>query len=91
MKLLYKIINLFKKDKLNCIDRCKKTFRKMGFKKIDESSFEKSNSNGRTILILKENGLFIKVYAHGYGESDFLPNPLDDQERVINFINENQL
>jgi hypothetical protein len=35
-------------------------------------------------------GVHIKVYGYGYGESDFLPGPIDDLDRLKRFIESNQ-
>lgn len=70
---------------------CEQTLRKMGYKKNGDDSFLRENSSGRTMVWLSESGAKIKVYGGGYGESDFLPAPLDDIEKFKKFIRENEL
>ncbi len=43
------------------------------------------------MIWLSEKGVKIKVYAHGYGESDFLPAPLPDKATLKSFIRSNEL
>lgn len=63
----------------------------MGYKYEDEDTFVKKSYNGRTIISLMDSGIKIKVYAYGYAESDFLPNPHIDQEKLKQFIRKNEL
>ena len=70
---------------------CEKIIKRLGFKKDEQGSFVNKTLSGRTMIWLSEKGLKIKVYAHGYGETDFLPSPLEDKNRIVNFIRENEL
>ena len=68
-----------------------KTIKGMGYKTDGEKTFLKVNSGGRTYIWVNENGIKIKVYANGYGESDFLPSKLITIDSLKQFIKENEL
>jgi hypothetical protein len=70
---------------------CERVIRKLGYKKEEEGTFVREDYSGRTVIWLSENGVKIKVYAHGYGESDYLPAPLPDKETLRSFIRRNEL
>jgi hypothetical protein len=40
---------------------------------------------------LSENGVKIKVYEHGYAETDYLPAPFPNAETLKSFIRSNKL
>ena len=63
----------------------------MGYKKEGEGAFVKEKSSGRTCIWIQGNGIKIKVYAYGYGESDFLPTDQLTVDRLKQFIGENEL
>ena len=70
---------------------CERVIRKLGYKKEEEGTFVREDYSGKTMIWLSENGVKIKVYAHGYGESDYLPAPLPDKETLRSFIRRNEL
>ncbi len=70
---------------------CERVIRKLGYKKEEEGTFVREDYSGKTMIWLSENGVKIKVYAHGYGESDYLPAPLPDKETLRSFIRSNEL
>ena len=70
---------------------CERVIRKLGYKKEEEGTFFREDNSGKTMIWLSENGVKIKVYAHGYGESDYLPAPLPDKETLRSFIRRNEL
>jgi hypothetical protein len=82
---------LLKRNPLTPYNVCENTIKKMGYKKDSEGCFLKENSSGRTMIWLSESGVKIKVYGGGYSESEFLPAPLPDTEKLKNFIRENEL
>ncbi len=88
MKITNYIKSLFAKSPYK---ESEKTIRKLGYKKEDEGTFVRENSSGTTIIWLSEDGVRIKAYADGYGESDFLPAPLPDKEILMSFIRSNEL
>jgi hypothetical protein len=71
--------------------QCERVIRKLGYKKEDEGTFISESSSGRTMIWLTENGVKIKVYAHGYAETDYLPAPLPNAETLKSFIRRNEL
>ena len=91
MKITEILTNLFCRKEKTPLDQVKKTIRKMGFKYEDEDNYVKKSSGGRTIITLMESGIRIKVYSSGYGESDFLSNPVTDHQKLKQFIRENEL
>lgn len=70
---------------------CERVIRKLGYKKEEEGTFVREDYSGKTMIWLSENGVKIKVYAHGYGESDYLPAPLPNKETLRSFIRRNEL
>ena len=91
MNLTDKLKSLFTKSQKNPYKVCEKTIRRMGYKKEDEGTFVKEDYSGTTMVWLSEKGVRIKVYANGYGESDFLPAPLPDAATLKSFIRSNEL
>jgi hypothetical protein len=89
---ILKILNsLFSKSPKTPYKQCERVIRKLGYKKEDEGTFISESSNGTTMIWLSENGVKIKVYAHGYAETDYLPAPLPDAETLKSFIRSNEL
>jgi hypothetical protein len=91
MNIIDLLKSLFTKNPNSPYKECARTIRRMGYKKQDEGTFINESSSGRTVIWLSEEGVRIKVYAHGYGESDFLPAPLPDKETLRSFIRRNEL
>ena len=91
MSLLTIIKSFFESKPKTPYEECVKIIRKMGYKRDGEGCFLKENSSGRTMIWVTENGIKIKVYAGGYAESDFLPAPLPNVEKLKRFIRENEL
>jgi hypothetical protein len=91
MKLINYLKSLFTKSPNSPYKECARTIRRMGYKKEDEGTFVREDYSGRTMIWLSEEGVRIKVYANGYGESDFLPAPLPDKETLRSFIRRNEL
>lgn len=91
MSLSKYIINIFKTTPITPFKVCERTIRKLGYKKEDEGTFIRESSSGRTTIWLYENSVKIKVYAHGYAETDYLPAPLPDVETLKSFIRRNEL
>jgi len=91
MKLLNYLKSLFTKSPNTPHKECERTIRKLGYKKEDEGTFIRESSSGRTTIWLYEDSVKIKVYAHGYAETDYLPAPLPDAETLKNFIRRNEL
>ncbi len=85
------LTKLFRKKKLTPEELAKKTIRKMGYKNEGNGTFAKESSNGQTMIWFMNNGIKIKVYSGGYGESDFLPGPVSDINKLKQFIRENEL
>ncbi|WP_033959936.1 hypothetical protein [Psychroserpens jangbogonensis] len=88
MKLFAFLKNIFVKASNNPFE---KKIRKMGYKKEKDGTFLKLSHGGRTMIWLSSQGVKIKVYASGYGESDFLPYSILDEDRLERFILENEL
>ena len=91
MTALNYLINFFSKSPKTPYKQCERVIRKLGYKKEDEGTFISESSSGTTMIWLSENGVKIKVYAHGYAESDYLPAPLPDSETLKSFIRSNEL
>ena len=91
MKLINYLKPLFTKSPNTPYKECERTIRRLGYKKQSEGTFINESSSGRTVIWLSEEGVRIKVYAHGYGESDFLPAPLPDKATLKSFIRSNEL
>lgn len=91
MNIIDQLKSLFIKSPNSPYKECARTIRRMGYKKQDEGTFINESSSGRTVIWLSEEGVRIKVYAHGYGESDFLPAPLPDKATLKSFIRSNEL
>jgi hypothetical protein len=91
MKLVNYLKSLFTKSPNAPYKECQRVIRKLGYKKEDEGTFISESSSGTTMIWLSQNGVKIKVYAHGYAETDYLPAPLPDAETLKNFIRRNEL
>ena len=91
MKIYNVLINLFKRKDLSPIEMSRKTIKKMGYRLDGNDIYLKTYPNGRTMIWLSESGIKLKVYAGGYGESDFWPGPLLDQESLWKFIKEHEI
>ena len=91
MKLFKIISSLFTREPKSPMNEIEKTIRRMGYKAEGENTFVKINSSGRTYIWNQENGIKIKVYSNGYGESDFLPSIHITVDRLKQFIRENEL
>ena len=91
MKLLNYLKSLFTISPKTPYKQCERVIRKLGYKKEDEGTFIRESSSGRTTIWLYEDSLKIKVYAHGYAETDYLPAPLPDAETLKSFIRRNEL
>ena len=71
--------------------QCEKVIRKLGYKNEGDGTFIRESSSGRTTIWLYKDSVKIKVYAHGYAETDYLPAPLPDVETLKSFIRRNEL
>jgi len=91
MNIIDQLKSLFTKSPNTPYKECERTIRRLGYKKQSEGTFINESSSGRTVIWLSEEGVRIKVYAHGYGESDFLPAPLRDKATLKSFIRSNEL
>jgi hypothetical protein len=91
MKIIKLLTGLFRKREMSNDDLIKKTIRKMGYKNQGSGTFVYESQSGRTMIWLVEDGVQIKVYAHGYSESDFLPGPVTDMEKLKKFISQNEV
>ena len=69
---------------------CIRTFRRMGYKKDGEDSFEKVRSNSRTIIWLSKDYIRIKAYISGYAESDYVSFPPESEKALRKFIQGNE-
>ncbi len=93
MKIIEFIKRLFRvKKKLRPKEQnCEQVFRRLGYRKSGPASWQRLNGPCRTIITRMNGGIHIKVYGYGYAESDFLPGPIDDMEKLKRFIWENQV
>jgi hypothetical protein len=91
MKLFSYFKSLLTKTPITPYKVCEKTIRRLGYKKEHEGTFIREGLSGRTMIWLSEKGVKIKVYAHGYAETDYLPAPLPDAETLKKFIRRNEL
>jgi hypothetical protein len=91
MSILNNLISIFSKSPKTPYKQCESVIRKLGYKKKGEGTFISESSSGTTMIWLSENGVKIKVYAHGYAETDYLPAPLPDAETIKSFIRRNEL
>ena len=91
MSILNNLISIFSKSPKTPYKQCERVIRKLGYKKEDVGTFIRESSSGRTTILLYEDSLKIKVYAHGYAERDYLKAPLPDAETLKSFIRSNQL
>jgi hypothetical protein len=91
MSIINCLKKIFKKSPKTPYKQCERVIRKLGYKKEDEGTFISESSSGTTMIWLSENGVKIKVYAHGYAETDYLPAPLPDAETLKSFIRRNEL
>jgi hypothetical protein len=91
MQLLNYLKSLFTKSPKTPYKQCEKVIRNLGYKKEGDGNFIRESSSGRTTIWLYENSVKIKVYAHGYAETDYLPAPLPDAETLKSFIRSNEL
>ena len=91
MSILNYLKKIIKESPKTPYKQCERVIRKLGYKKEDEGTFVSESSNGTTMIWLSENGVKIKVYAHGYAETDYLPAPLPDAETLRSFIRSNEL
>lgn len=91
MQILNYLKSLFAKSPKTPYKQCERVIRKLGYKKEGDGTFIRESSSGRTIIWLYEDSVKIKVYAHGYAETDYLPAPLPDAETLKSFIRRNEL
>ena len=91
MKLINYLTSLITKSPNSPYKKCEKVIRKLGYKKEGDGTFIRESSSGRTTIWLYEDSVKIKVYAHGYAETDYLPAPLPDAETLKSFIRRNEL
>jgi hypothetical protein len=91
MKLVNYLKSLFTKSHNTPYKECERTLRKLGYKKEHDGTFIRESSSGRTTIWLFDDSVKIKVYAHGYAESDYLPAPLPDAATLKSFIRRNEL
>lgn len=91
MELVNYLKSLFTKSPNTPYKECERTISKLGYKKEHDGTFIRESSNGRTTIWLYEDSVKIKVYAHGYAESDYLPAPLPDAATLKSFIRRNEL
>ena len=66
------------------------TFRRMGYKKDGEDTFEKVRKNSRTIIQLSKDYISIKAYISGYAESDYLSFPPESEKALRKLIQGNE-
>lgn len=90
MALVDIFTNLFSKKEVSEDEKVIKTIRRMGYKG-EGGSYVKNSSNGVTILTIMVTGIKLKIYTPGFSESEFLPGPFPDMERVKKFIRSNEL
>ena len=69
---------------------CIQTFRRMGYKKDGEDTFEKLRRNCRTINWLTKDYISIKAYLSGYAESDYVSFPAESEKALRKFIQGNE-
>ena len=91
MEFLKYLKSIFSKKTKSPPFDCVDTIRKMGYREAWVGAFVKETSYGRNVIWITNSGLKIKVYASRYGESDFLPAPLDDEKKVVQFIKSNEI
>ena len=91
MEIINYLKSLFTKSSNTPYKKCERIIRKLGYKKEGDGTFIKESSSGRTTIWLDEDSVKIKVYAHGYAETDYLPSPLPDAETLKSFIRRNEL
>jgi hypothetical protein len=91
MKIIKWFTALFRKREMSNDDLIKKTIRKMRYKKDGDGTFVYESQSGRTMIWLVKDGVKIKVYAHGYAESDFLEGPVTDMKKLKKFISQNEV
>lgn len=91
MGILTVIKALFKNGEDSEYTQYTRVIKRMGYKKDVDGGFIKESSQGRTSIWIQGEGIKIKVYGGGYAESDFLPYPIDDMEKLKQFIRSNQL
>jgi hypothetical protein len=87
--------NILKPKPLSNRDRCRKQIKKLGYveSRKDSDSFHKRSNYGDNIISLINGGILFKIYfGNGpYTESEFLPSPLPDNNKLIHFINSNEI
>ena len=91
MTLINYLKAVFTKTPNTTYKQCEKVIRKLGYKKEGDGTFIRESSSGRTTIWLYKDSVKIKVYAHGYAETDYLPAPLPDAETLKSFIRRNEL
>ena len=85
------LLNLFNNASKSPKNEFERTIKKMGYKEDGINTYVKEKSSGRTYIWIQDSGIKIKVYAYGYGESDFLPSNQLTVDRLKQFIRENEL
>ena len=91
MKIINFIKRLFVVRELTWDERVVQLLKNMDYKQVDPATWQMMNGPCHTRIIFMNGGVHIKVYGYGYGESDFLPGPIDDLERLKRFIESNQV
>lgn len=90
MSIINYLKDIFRKGPDTPYKRWEKIITKLGYTKGKNDVFIKESSVGSTMIWLSESGVKIKVYAHDYGESDFLPASLADAATLKSFIRSNE-
>lgn len=90
IEILKRVFRLKKRVK-TMEQNCEQVFRKLGYRKIAPASWQRISGPCRTMITLMNGGVHIKAYGYGYAESDFLPGPVDDMEKLKQFIYSNQV
>ncbi|MFM7767042.1 MAG: hypothetical protein ACKO9S_04175 [Bacteroidota bacterium] len=91
MKIITLIKRLLQPKELSWEEKSERLFRKMGYHQLENGMWQSINGNCRTMITLMNGGVHIKVYGYGYGESDFLPGPVEDMEKLKRFIRSNEV
>jgi hypothetical protein len=69
-----------------------RTIRSLGYSRDYSGAFVKHGwEGGRTMIWILSTGIRIKAYGGGYGESDFLEDPITDMKKLRSFIRRNEV
>ena len=85
---------LFKKlffRKLTNEEKGIQIIRKMGYKKVSPTSFERESGNSVSIITIRGKSIVIKSYFNGISETEYLDDAFQNKENLIEFIRYNQV